>query len=882
MKKLLHYEILHLIGKGGMGDVYAAEDTKLGRKIALKVLPSEMAADPERRARFEREAKAIAALNHPNIVTIYSVEEAEGVHFITMELVEGKTLSELIPKEGCRLGLLLDHAVAMTDAVSAAHRKGITHRDLKPDNIMVTDDGRVKVLDFGLAKLREKGTDDVAATQLAADAQTAEGKILGTVAYMSPEQAEGKAVDPRSDVFSLGIILYEMATGRRPFKGDTPVSTLSSILKDTPSSVTELRKGLPRHLGRIVKRCLVKAPDRRYQTAVDLRNDLEGLKEEVDSGESLPEGVAAGAGAARFGGRRLAVGLAVVAVVVTGIGYGLYELFSRRAGDPGTTATSQPMEMTRLTRTGSAGNNSAISPDGKYVVYAQDDEGGHSLWLLQVSAARSVQIVPPSGEVLWKPTFSPDGEFIYYVSSTSDTGFNTLSRVPVLGGPPRRILDDLEGRVSFSPDGNQFVFLREERTQSDMLVVADVDGSNQSVIASRTHPDEYHRDPVWSPDGKVVAAAGTQFGHKEFHLIAVPSEGGAERTISSRIWGHIEVLAWLPDGSGLIMQAYCGSSVFTLWEHPYPEGPARRITTDLNTYYGVSLTSDGKSLVTQLVELSDALWVTSVEEASGPEKITPEGSSLVYYGAAWTPDGRIVYSAKVGEGPDLWIKGEDGGKAMQLTSGGTSKYPSVSADGRYVVFYSADADEDHIWRIGLDGGSAVQLTFGDGEVLPQCHPDGRWVLYLGVASDGYALYKVPIEGGEPILISDRKLAWSPPAISADGDKVVVVTYDENTDTQLTEILRIEGGESLRTLELDDSSDGRFHRWSPDGRALDYVAETGGAENIKSLPLDGGRTRQLTHFETEDIHSFAWAPDGRTLVLNRYLLTKDVVLLTNFR
>jgi serine/threonine protein kinase len=236
MKKLLHYEILHLIGRGGMGDVYAAQDTKLGRKVALKVLPSEMAAEPERLARFEREAKAVAALNHPNIVTIHSVEEADGIHFITMELVEGKTLSELIPKHGCSLSSLLDRAVAMTDAVSAAHKRGITHRDLKPDNVMVTDDGRVKVLDFGLAKLTDAGADDIAATRLAGGAETAEGKILGTVTYMSPEQAEGKAVDARSDVFSLGIILYEMATGRRPFKGDTPVSTLSSILKDTPPS----------------------------------------------------------------------------------------------------------------------------------------------------------------------------------------------------------------------------------------------------------------------------------------------------------------------------------------------------------------------------------------------------------------------------------------------------------------------------------------------------------------------------------------------------------------------------------------------------------------------------------------------------------------------
>jgi Tol biopolymer transport system component/predicted Ser/Thr protein kinase len=876
MKKLLHYEILHLIGKGGMGDVYAAEDTKLGRKVALKILPSEMAADPERRARFDREAKAVAALNHPNIVTIHSVEEADGVHFITMELVEGKTLSELIPKSGCPLSSLLDRAVAMIDAVSAAHRRGITHRDLKPDNVMVTGDGRVKVLDFGLAKLKSEGTDDIAATRLAADAQTAEGKILGTVAYMSPEQAEGKPVDPRSDVFSLGIILYEMATGRRPFNGDTPVSTLSSILKDTPSSVTELNKALPRHLGRIVKRCLTKDPNRRYQTAVDLRNDLEGLKEEVESGDILLEGAVAGTSAGRFKGRRLAVGVAVLAVAVIGIGYGLHRFVSLRAGDPGTTATFQQMEMTRLTGKKGSYSSPAISPDGKYVVHVQEDEGEDSLWLLQISTASRVQIVPPSDAHLWGPAFSPDGDFIYYVRSMSDADFGTLYRVPVLGGPSKPVIEDVDGRVSFSPDGSRFVFLRSEGIQRDMLVVADVDGGNVREIASRTLPEEYHRNPAWSPDGRVVAVAAlTRSDSDEYSLVEVPSEGGDERTISSRAWGHIENPAWLPDGSGLVI-----SEAFQLWEQPYPEGTARRITNDLNSYYGVSLTTDGKSLVTVLTETDRALWVTSVGEAGEPERIT-SGSERVYYrGVSCAPDGRIVYGASVGPASGLWITGKDGGKTTQLTSGGLR--PSVSVDGRYIVFRSSDSTENHIWRMDLDGGNPVQLTFGDGEDLPQCHPDGRTVLYLGVTSGGYALYRVPLEGGEPVPLVDRTLTGSPPAISPDGTKVAVRFYDEDTDEMLTGIFQIEGGESTRTLELDDDGFRVSLRSSPGGDALDYVVYEEEAANIWSQPLDGGPPRRLTHFEAEHIDDFAWAPDGKTLAVIRRTNTWDVVLLTNFR
>jgi len=247
-QQLLHYRIVEKLGKGGMGEVYVAEDGKLHRRVALKVLPYEMAADPDRRARFEREARAVAALNHPNIVTLHSVEETEGVHFITMELVEGRTLTQTLPRNGLTTSQLLEIAIPLADAVSRAHREGITHRDLKPDNIMVDAEGRLRVLDFGLAKLQGRSALQTNAEAPTATAVTEEGKILGTVSYMSPEQAEGKEVDPRSDVFSLGTIIYEMASGARPFKGDTNISTIGAILKDQPVSVTELKPALPNQL----------------------------------------------------------------------------------------------------------------------------------------------------------------------------------------------------------------------------------------------------------------------------------------------------------------------------------------------------------------------------------------------------------------------------------------------------------------------------------------------------------------------------------------------------------------------------------------------------------------------------------------------------------
>jgi TolB-like protein/Tfp pilus assembly protein PilF len=285
---LLHYRLLEKLGEGGMGVVWKALDTKLDREVALKILPEEMASDPERFGRFEREAKAVAALNHPNIVTVHSVEETEGSHFITMELVRGKSLTELIPKYGLHLGKFFELSVALADAIGAAHQRGITHRDLKPDNVMVDEDGRLKVLDFGLAKLREEARTTEASTQLPTATVTQEGKILGTVSYMSPEQAEGKATDNRSDIFSLGVMLYQMATGQRPFKGDTHISIISSIMKDTPASVTDIKASLPNHLGRIIRRCLAKDPKSRYQSTLDLRNELEELGREVATGETTP------------------------------------------------------------------------------------------------------------------------------------------------------------------------------------------------------------------------------------------------------------------------------------------------------------------------------------------------------------------------------------------------------------------------------------------------------------------------------------------------------------------------------------------------------------------------------------------------------------------
>ena len=402
-----HYRIVRAIGAGGMGDVYLAEDTKLGRQVALKVSPltgqtgtredgSGSSSRAERRQRFEREARAVAALNHPNIITIYSVEEHEAVLFLTMEYVEGRTLTDLIPREGMSLAQWLQIAIPLADAVGAAHQRGITHRDLKAANVMVGSDGRLKVLDFGLAKVRDESRIDGLSRTLTVEPLTGEGRIIGTVAYMSPEQAQGKPVDARSDVFSLGILLFEMATGQRPFQGDTSMSVLSAIIKDTPASVTDLRADLPRDVGRVLRRCLAKDPEERYQTAKDLRADLRLLKEDVDSDASgRTQPVTATRQRPRSWRAALWLALGAVAVIAAGAAWWY---IGRAAATPPSAFAS--IDMKPLTNTGAV-TVAAISPDGRYVVHDGGSADKPGLWLLQVATRSSTPIVPPMNGSFW-------------------------------------------------------------------------------------------------------------------------------------------------------------------------------------------------------------------------------------------------------------------------------------------------------------------------------------------------------------------------------------------------------------------------------------------------------------------------------------------------
>ncbi|HEX6975506.1 MAG TPA: protein kinase [Vicinamibacterales bacterium] len=871
--QLLHYTILEPLGQGGMGEVYAAEDTRLHRRVAIKVLSKLMAGDPERRQRFEREAHAVAALNHPNIVTIHAVEEADGVPFLVMELVDGRPLSELISAGGLPVDTLLRIGVSVSDAMAAAHQKGITHRDLKPANVMVAPDGRVKVLDFGLAKLREAELDADAETRMPSGDLTGEGRIMGTVAYMSPEQAEGKPVDSRSDIFSLGVMLHEMSTGQRPFTGDTNVSVLSSILKDTPSSITDINPRLPIGLAKIVRRALAKEPTRRFQTALDLRNELEELKQEIDSGVTMTMSTVA-ARTRKGSAARGRIWAAAAGVVLVGALALAWWLARTKQGD----GAAVPFEAGRFARLTSSGNAflAAISADGRYVVHVKIQGGQSGLWVRQTATTSDAQIVAPAAVRFDGVTYSPDGDYVYYNTYAITGGVATLYKVPILGGTPQRILEDVDSAVSFSPDGRQFAFMRGHPAEGrNYVMIANADGSGARRAGTVEPPDQLQLStPAWSPDGKTIAIAAQSLRDgPHFLVFAMDVASGTFKNIGGR-WTNVADVQWLPGGASFVTSASeFGSTTMQLWEVSFPGGERRRITNDLNRYLGVSVSADSRSLVTVQQEAVANLWVGTASNLTGGKMVTTgRGRTDGFTGVSWAPDGRIVFGSIASGRPEIWIANADGSEARQLTNDDSpAQNPAVSADGRFIVFQRFKTDGVNLWKMAIDGADVQQLTREGAAVTPVVSPDSRSVFYTSNSAGFPTTWKVPAEGGDPVQVS--KAYFRVTAVSPDGATLLGIGWDATARRSAVATLPAAGGSP--TLIPDISA--TLPLWMPDGKAISFAELRSGALSVSSLPIGGGTPKVLLTLE-DNVYAMAWSRDGH-LAISRGTGTSDVVLIS---
>jgi eukaryotic-like serine/threonine-protein kinase len=658
--RLSHYEIRSKIGAGGMGEVYLAQDTRLDRKVALKILPADLAAKSDRMERFVREAKSAAALNHPNIAHVYEIGESDGVHFIAMEFVDGETLRQLIHQRQTDLKKLLRYMQKVAEGLSKAHSNGIVHRDLKPDNIMVTRDGYAKILDFGLAKLIEPQLADPSKAsgeeQITAILQqhSTPGVVMGTVGYMSPEQAMGnvREIDHRSDIFSLGCILFEVATKQKPFVGDSVIKSLHKIIYEPAPALRDLNPAAPLDLQRIVRRCLAKDPEDRYQTIKDVAIELRELRSEMESGGSgaslqssssgvvpslstqtdspavsssleMQSGILTGAGvtnsarvsqtaisSATIAGanrqKRIIFGIAALVIVLIGLSLGVYFLVRSNR-----TAPLTRLKVTRITASGKA-SNATISPDGKYIVHVVTEGGLQSVELRQVATNTNQEIVAPADVTYSGLTFSRDGNYIYYVIRDKANPASALFRKPVLGGEATKLVTSLKGNVSLSPDGKRFGFLRPDPAKNEIAVmIANADGSAEQKIASRKLPDLY-RDLAWSPDGKVIAVATETFkGNYLGSVATIPVKGGEEKPLTSQTWFQVDQLAWDGSGDGVIVSAMEQSfGQRQLFYVSYPEGEVRDVTNDLNDYNGISITADSNSLVTVARESNSNVWVS--------------------------------------------------------------------------------------------------------------------------------------------------------------------------------------------------------------------------------------------------------------------------------
>ena len=891
-----HYRITGRLGSGGMGVVYEAHDLTLGRRVALKFLPPDLAREASALDRFLLEARAASALNHPNICTIYAAEKDGEQSFIAMELIEGQGLDTKLQGGPLPVDRLLDLSIQLADALDAAHAKGIVHRDIKPGNIFLTQRGQVKVLDFGLAKLTRAAGFFAETMANPEDAGrtaslTNPGSTVGTVSYMSPEQARGEQLDARTDLFSLGTVIYQMATGRLPFHGNTSAVIFHAILERDPTPAVEHNSLLPPKLQEIIDKLLEKDRDLRYQSAADLRGDLRRLKRDTESGRkpasaasvpSLPSAAlpAAPSRQASSGStvvaaarqHKLGTGVATLIAValVAAAAYGVLALFNRNRHIP-----FENISITKVTETGKAALV-AISPDAKYILTVVRDAGQESLWLRNLPTNSDTQVIPPAEVEYDHLRFAPDGNYLYFErSEPGSEELKYLYRAPVLGGTPQKLVTDIDSNITFSPDGRQIAYFRANNPEAgkERLLLLPAEGGEEKILYSGPVSGGL-QDPAWSPDGKTIVCMVIQPGDAFSGLVALDIASGKQRLFFTSATDVIQRPVWMPDQSGLLAQSSLGHAQIVFVS--YPDGKSHNVTRDTNNYSEPSLAADGRTLVSVLSQPRYNLFAMPASLNAGEGRQVTSGAPVLNF--SWTRDGQMVLTSE--SNSDLILLNPQSGSRTPLFSreGALVDLLSACPDGRYLLFsgfFNQGNRTLDIWRTDMSGSNFKQLSNGKVDQSPICSGDGRWVFYQDEVN-GDRIMKVSIEGGTPQQVSDELAAAFD--VSPDSKTLAIAAFGHlGEHIESLTLLSLDSNQVVKTLAFERLRSGPL-RFSRDGKALVYPFRHSGVDNLWSQPLDGSPGKQLTDFKAEHIHDFHWSFDGSQLGVIRGHTDSDVVLI----
>jgi serine/threonine protein kinase len=899
---IAHYRIVQKLGGGGMGVVYKAEDSKLHRFVALKFLPDEVTKDPQALARFQREAQAASALNHPNICTIYEINEFEGRPFIAMEFLEGKSLDHEAAGRALPAQRVTELGIQLADGLEAAHSKGIVHRDIKPANLFVTTRGDLKILDFGLAKLTDAGAATIGRTEpaptISAENLTSPGTTIGTIAYMSPEQARGEELDARSDLFSAGSVLYELASGRPPFSGKTSAIVFEAILNREPVPACELNPSLPTELGRIIEKCTEKDRDIRYQHASDLRADLKRLKRDttsdrkkqatekvqVSSGASVTPtdasserapGISSSsvvlAAAQKHWIRTIAAVLAVLLIIGAAV-YGIYELAHR--------PKSAPFERFNIVQETDFGDveSTAISPDGKYLAYVRGlNKPVESLWIRQLATKSDTQVIPSLDGRERGITFSLDSNYIFFRLRTPKIARTDLYRIPIFGRQPQLIVKDIDSRPSFVKGGEEFCFLRNIPPEKIYKIVSlNLESGSERVLFQHATP--YPRSTACSPDGTRVALYFDT--GNEIKMVNV-AKGAIEAFANFGEGQHfVGSMSWLPDSSGLIFSEVNLSGFRSqVWYAAFPSGELRRVTNDLSSYESVQMSRDAKSFTAIEDTQSIGFYLWDSERPQDAALISTIKNPAFF---RWSDPHTVMFN----------------NSAEELVSANldTAQIKMLAADQRHIIWEPFPCGNDivvfagglqgtsrfNIWKTDLRNGTFERITNGTVDLFPVCAGAANEIIYSDNSNNiEPRVLHVPMAGGNPEVIPGPKTTYFD--LVPDGSQIVYAGSEKINDTRDWQIhfISTKTWQETKVVSLGDvSGDSPIVRLTPDGRSATYVETDHGIDNIWIKPLDGGPAKQLTHFTAMSIEDFHWSPDGKKLGIVRTTESDDAVLFTD--